>query len=193
MSTQARFVRPHLNEALKAWTTLLNERGLPSECLWVFDENLCFEADASAPGGYRLGVQVEVTPPPAEAARVAYEYFADFVAPVIFYRVGTSRGKSVCVMLCDEDFSAKNEKDGYVWRKEWLIGFHPGQAGDIPVVEDPARWQKRLLRNRPLHDLDFCMPLRAVHEMLAHGRVLTTYEHYALRFLHAWRRILPHR
>jgi hypothetical protein len=48
-----------------------------------------------------------------------------------------------------------------------------------------------MVKNRPLHDLDFCMPLRAVHEVLAHGRVLTTYEHYALRFLHAWRRIIP--
>jgi hypothetical protein len=34
------------------------------------------------------------------------------------------------------------------------------------------------------------MTLRAVHETLAHGRVLTAYEHYALRFLHAWRRML---
>ena len=33
------------------------------------------------------------------------------------------------------------------------------------------------------------MTLRAVHETLAHGRVLTAYERYALRFLHAWGRL----
>jgi hypothetical protein len=34
------------------------------------------------------------------------------------------------------------------------------------------------------------MSLRAVHEMLAHGRVLTSYEHYALKLLGAWRRLV---
>ena len=34
------------------------------------------------------------------------------------------------------------------------------------------------------------MTLRAVHETLAHGRVLTAYEHYALKLLDAWRRLL---
>jgi hypothetical protein len=31
--------------------------------------------------------------------------------------------------------------------------------------------------------LDFCMTLQAVHETLAHGRVLTPYEQYALKIL----------
>jgi len=45
------------------------------------------------------------------------------------------------------------------------------------------------LRDRPLHDLDFCMTLRAIHETLAHGRVLTAYERYALKLLSSWRHI----
>jgi hypothetical protein len=34
------------------------------------------------------------------------------------------------------------------------------------------------------------MSLRAIHETLAHGRVLTSYERYALKLLHVWRRLL---
>jgi hypothetical protein len=34
------------------------------------------------------------------------------------------------------------------------------------------------------------MTLRAVHETLAHGRVLSAYEHYALKLLHAWKRLI---
>ena len=56
------------------------------------------------------------------------------------------------------------------WRKSWT----------------EQRWKQRILRDRPLHDLDFSMSLRSVHEILAHGRVLTAYEHYALKFLHGW-------
>jgi hypothetical protein len=33
------------------------------------------------------------------------------------------------------------------------------------------------------------MTLRAIHETLAHGRVLTAYERYALKLLSSWRRI----
>jgi hypothetical protein len=191
MSIHAQFVRPHFNEAFKAWTALLAERDLPTECAWIFDENLCFEQDPAKPGGFRLGYQIAFSPPPAEGAHIAFEYFSEFEAPLIFYRLGSSAGKSVCVLLCDEWFSSRQNSDGYVWRKEWLIGFRPGPAEEVEEVTDEARWKSRLVKNRPLHDLDFCMPLRAVHEVLAHGRVLTTYEHYALRFLHAWRRVLP--
>jgi hypothetical protein len=34
-----------------------------------------------------------------------------------------------------------------------------------------------------LHDLDFCMALQAIHETLAHGRLLTPYEQFALKVL----------
>jgi hypothetical protein len=63
---------------------------------------------------------------------------------------------------------------------------------EVEEIKDVERWKGRVLKNRPLHDLDFCMRLRSVHELLAHGRVLTAYEHYALRFLHVWTRFLPH-
>ncbi|HWH69566.1 MAG TPA: hypothetical protein VNT26_09290, partial [Candidatus Sulfotelmatobacter sp.] len=59
--------------------------------------------------------------------------------------------------------------------------------------QDKQRWQHRLLRDRPLHDLDFCMSLQTVHEILAHGRALSTYERYGLKFLHMWRHILGQR
>ncbi|MEI6569278.1 MAG: hypothetical protein WCR20_21540, partial [Verrucomicrobiota bacterium] len=62
---------------------------------------------------------------------------------------------------------------------------------ELEEITDFQRWRQRLMKSRPLHDLDFCMDLKAVHEILAHGRVLTAYEHYALRFLHAWGRLLP--
>jgi hypothetical protein len=68
--------------------------------------------------------------------------------------------------------------------------FRPGPPGDIEEVKDRQRWEKRIVRDRSLQDLDFCMTLRAVHEMLAHGRVLTAYERYALKLLHVWRHFM---
>src|SRR5512142_1217640 len=93
-------------------------------------------------------------------------------------------------MLCDPWFESRRERDGFVARDEWLISFYPGGAAEVEEVADEERWKQRMVRDRPLHDLDFCMTLRAVHEILAHGRVLTTYEHYALRLLGAWRRFV---
>ena len=75
-------------------------------------------------------------------------------------------------------------------RDEWLMSFRPGGNEEVAEVTDEERWKKRLLRDRPLHDLDFCMTLRSIHELMAHGRELSTYERYALRFLHAWRRFV---
>jgi len=173
------------------WQADLKQRGFSPDCTWLFDENLVFEQDAAAPDGYRLGYQVEFTPPPSGSDRIGYEYFADIPAPLVFYRLGSSNGKSLCMMLCDEWFASRGDRDGFTWTKESLIGHHAGRSQEIDEVTDLERWKKRMVKNRPLHDLDFCMPLRAVHEVLAHGRVLTTYEHYALRFLHAWRRIIP--
>ncbi len=184
--------RPPFDEALKAWRSLLAERGFASELIWIFDENLVFEKDPSGPGGFRLGFQTSFTPPPADAERVAYEYFSDFDDRLVFYRIGSSRGKSLCLVLCDEWFEAKGEVDGFVRRDEWLMSFNAGGEAEVEEIKDEQRWKDRVLRDRPLHALDFCMTLRAVHESLAHGRVLTAYERYALRFLHGWRRILRH-
>src|SRR5437899_11185840 len=98
---------PAFDEALTAWKGLLRRRSLHVECTWIFDENLCFEKDASQPGGFRLGYQTAITPPPPGAERIAYEHFAESGARIVFYRNGSSRGKSVCIVLCDEWFEGK--------------------------------------------------------------------------------------
>ncbi len=183
------FTRPTFTNALSAWKKLLAERQLPTELIWVFDENLCFEP-ASGSAGFKLGYQTQFTPPPPESEHVAYDYFSGFEARIVFYRIGSSHGKSVCLLLCDEWFEGKREKEGFIPRDDWLISFYPGTAAEVEEVAEEQRWKGRVLRDRPLHDLDFCMTLRGVHEILAHGRVLTAYEHYALRFLGAWRRFL---
>jgi hypothetical protein len=190
MEKSSRFTRPTFSEALKTWKATLSQRGFPAELVWVFDENLCFEKDPADGGKFKLGFQTCFAPPPPDAEQIAYEHFAGFQAPVIFYRIGSSHGKSVCLLLCDEWFQAKGEKDGFIRRDEWLISFQPGGPEEIEEITDAQRWKQRIMRDRPLHDLDFCMTLQAVHETLAHGRVLTAYEHYALKLLHAWRRLL---
>jgi hypothetical protein len=190
---QSHFTRPTFEESLSAWRNVLEERRLPTDLLWIFDENLCFEREPAAPNRVRLGFQTRLTPPPDGAERVAFDYFSGFPARVVYYRIGSNRNRSVCLVLCDDWFESKNEREGFVRRDDWLMSFHPGDAGEIEEITEPERWRQRIVRDRPLHDLDFCMTLRGVHEILAHGRVLTSYEHYALRFLHAWRRFVGDR
>jgi hypothetical protein len=187
MSKLPQFARPSFETALGTWKALLTERGLPTDIVWIFDENLIFEKDAE--GRSRLGYQVQLTPPPPDAERLAFNYFADFEARIVFYRLGSNRGRSVCVMLCDSWFENKLEADGFVRRDDWLMAFYPGSDAEVEEVVDENRWKQRVVRDRPLHELDFSMTLRAVHEILAHGRVLTSYEHYALRLLHGWSRL----
>jgi hypothetical protein len=129
-------------------------------------------------------------PPPSEAAQIAYEDFADSASRLVFYRLGSAKGKSVCLVLCDAWFESKGEPEGFVRRDEWLMSFRPGGGDEISEVTDEQRWKNRILRDRPLHDLDFCMSLQTIHELMAHGRALSSYERYALKFLHAWRRLL---
>ena len=190
MDTPATFTRPPFEEASKAWKTLLSQRGFPTECLWVFAENLCFERDPARPDGFRLGFQTQFTPPPPEAAAISYDSFAETEARLVFYRVGSCAGKSVCALLCDEWFEARDDKDGFTRRDEWLMSFRSGGSEEIPEITDREQWNQRLLRGRPRHDLDFCMDLRTVHELMAHGRVLSTYERYAVKFFHVWWRLL---
>ncbi len=192
MANTSSYTRPSFDEALSTWKACLAQRGLPTELTWIFDENLCFEPDPASPGGFRLGFQTAFTPPPPDAEQIAYDYFSEFDAPLVFYRLGSSGGKSVCVLLCDEWFKSRSEADGFLRREEWRLAFRPGTAEEVEQITDRQRWTGRILRQRPLHDLDFCMTLRAVHETLAHGRVLTTYEHYALKLLHIWKRLLGH-
>ncbi len=190
MPNETQISRPHVSEALSYWRTLLSERGLSTDMLWIFDENLCFEAAPESPSGFHLAFQATLTPPPQNADEIAYSYFSESNARLVFYRIGSSRGRSICVMLCDEWLENRGPAEGYIRRDDWGMSFRPGMDESVPEVTDPERWEKRLLKNRPLHDLDFCLELRAMHELIAHGRVLTTYEHYALKFLHPWSRIL---
>ena len=190
MAKTSHYTRPAFSLALNVWKQQLTESRLPTELLWIFDENLCFEKNPAQPGGFKLGFQTCFTPPPPDAERLAFDYFCEFEMPIVFYRIGSHRGRSVCLLLCDEWFKSKGSPDGFVRRDEWLDSFYTGAAVELEEISYEPRWRQRILRNRPLHDLDFCMSLRAVHEMLAHGRVLTAYEHYALRFLHAWKRLV---
>jgi hypothetical protein len=187
MVKKTEYSRPPFDQVLQAWKTLLVGRGLPAELIWAFDENLCFEKDAASPGGFRLGFQTVFTPPPPEAEKIAYDHFSEFDAPLVWYRLGSHGNKSICLLLCDEWFDEKAESEGFTKRPEWHMMFRPGDTNEIEEIKEKQRWETRLVRDRPLHDLDFCMTLRAVHETLAHGRVLTAYERYALKLLHVWR------
>jgi hypothetical protein len=190
MTKPPKFTRPTFAEALNAWRSTLAQRGLPVDLIWVFDENLCFEKDAAGDKQFKLGFQTRLTPPPCDAEQIAFGHFCEFDARIVFYRIGSCRGKSVCVLLCDQWFETKGETQGFIPRDDWLVSFRPGGAEEVEEITDEQRWKQRILRDRPLHDLDFCMTLRSIHETLAHGRVLTTYERYALKMFHAWRRLV---
>jgi hypothetical protein len=175
--------RPAYLEALSAWKDVLTQRGLPTEILWVFDENLCFEVDPANSAGYRLGFQTEFTPPPQDAEQIAYYHFAEFAVPIVWYRLGSARDKSVCVLLGDKWFADRQNSPEFVRRDDWMMLYRPGGTEEVEEVTSRSRWENRLLRNRPLHDLDFCMSLQAVRETIAHGRVLTEVERYQLKLL----------
>jgi len=193
MEKNPNYTRPSFKEAVEAWKVLLRQRALPPDLLWLFDENLCFERDNSKPGGFRLGFQIAFTPPPADAEQIAYDHFVEFEAPIVFYRLGSVGEKSVCLLLCDDWFATKGESGGFTRRDDWGIFFRPGPQESLEEIREEQRWKDRILRERPLHELDFCMTLRSVHEMLAHGRVLSSYERYALKLMHVWRRLMGER
>lgn len=184
--------RPPLDGAIAAWKKVLAERGLATDLLWIFEENLCFERKADVPGGIHIGFQIRFSPVPQEALDVAYEHFCETDAPIVFYRLGECQGRSVCILLADAWFGEKKASDGFVLHQEWGVWFHPGQRIEIEEVTDMRRWIRRLRRERPLHDVDFCMTLVAVDELQIHGRVLTPGERYSEAMLGKLRRIFSH-
>lgn len=183
MSKPTRHQRPPFEDALSAWKELLSEHEYSADILWVLDENLCFEKDPAAAGGVKLGIQTQFTPQPSDSAKVVYHHFAETDSRLVFYRLGTSGGRSVCILLCDEWLEGKSENEGYLRRDEWLISFYPGGSEEIEEVTDPQRWKERVIRGRPLSVVDFCMTMSALHELKAHGRVLTPDERFGLQIL----------
>ena len=192
MNPVATITRPQLPVALDAWKKALAERGYLTKLLWIFEENLCFEKKPKVPGGVHIGFQTRFSPVPQEALDIAYEHFCESDARIVFYRLGESKGRSVCILLGDAWFGDKNESDGFVLRDEWGISFCPGPKIEIEEIDDMRRWIRRIRRERPLHDVDFCMTLAAVDEIQVHGRVLSPGERYSESMLGKLRRIFSH-
>ncbi len=183
MENTHRHHRPYFEEVLTAWKMLLRGRGFPEDILWILEENLCFEKESATEAGVKLGFQTQFASHPAEDAKVIYHHFAESDARIAFYRLGNSRGRSVCMLLCDEWFEPRTEKEGYLRRDDWLISFFPGGTEEIEEITDPNRWKARVVRGRPLSAVDFCMTLAALRELKAHGRVLTPDERFGLKIL----------
>jgi hypothetical protein len=188
MSDVPKYQRPSFDEALQEWQKVLVGSGYPAECEWILDENLVFEKDPASTSGVKVAYQTAFTLRPADLARVTYEFFTDFDARMVFYRLGSSRGKSVCLLLCDPIFETRGAADGFLRRDDWLISFHPGTTNELEEIADGQRWKKRLVSGRPLSDVDFCMPLEVLRELEAHGRALTPYERFGVRMIDAWQR-----
>jgi hypothetical protein len=183
MSKPISYHRPAFEDALDAWKSLLQEHEYSTDILWVLDENLCFEKDPGTPGGVKLGIQTQFTPQPSDSAKVIYHHFAEVPVRMVFYRIGVSRGRSVCMLLCDEWLESKEETEGYLRRDEWLISFYPGSTQELEEITEPQRWKERVIRGRPFSAVDFCMTMSALYELKAHGRVLSPDERFGLQIL----------
>ncbi len=157
----------------------------------MYDENLCLEPDPADPEGLRLAFQTTFTPAPPGAEQITFRHFSGCEAPMVFYRAGSASGKSVCLMLCDRWFERKVTDPEYVWHEDWGLAFRAGPREELPEAREESRWKNRVIHGRPLSELDFCMSLRSVHETLAHGRVLSAYERYAMDFPRLWREADP--
>ena len=189
MST-SHFVRPPLDEALKAWTDCLSRHGLPAKLRWVFSENLCLERSHAVPGSLHFGFQTKFTPPDEDALDIAYDHFCESKARVVFYRLGSAAEHSVCILLCDSWFEEKTALDGFERRDDWKISFRPGYRGDIEEITELTRWVRRVRHDRAFHDFDFAMALETIDEIKIHGRPLLPYERMAQRMLRRLRQVL---
>jgi hypothetical protein len=184
------FTRPALDEAVVAWQDCLSRHGQPSELLWIFSENICLERSRTVPGSLHFGFQTKFTPPDDDALDIAYDHFCETGARVVFYRLGSVPGKSVCLLLCDTWFEEKTALDGFERRDDWKISFRPGHAGDIEEVTELTRWVRRVKHDRAFHDFDFGMALETIDEIKFHGRPLLPYERMAQKMLNRLRRML---
>jgi hypothetical protein len=188
MESIRRYHRPPFEDVLADWKAQLAKRNFSTDLVWILDENLCFEKDAAAAAGVKLGFQTQFTPQPADAAKMTYHHFAEMDSRLVFYRLGENQGRSICIQLCDPWLEPKNESEGYVRRDDWLISFYPGPGEEIEEITDTRRWQERVVRGRPLTAVDFCMTLSALRELKAHGRVLAPDERFGLQILRSLQR-----
>ena len=188
METIHRYQRPPFEDALAEWKKVLSRHGHSTEVIWILEENLCFETEAGSPAGVKLGFQTRFTPQPADAAKVTYHHFAEMDVRLVFYRLGTNHGRSVCLQLCDAWFEPKTDAEGYMRRDDWLMSFFAGAKEEIEEIVDERRWRERVVRGRPLSAVDFCMTLAALRELKAHGRVLTPDERFGLRIIRSLQR-----
>src|SRR4029077_14699496 len=139
--------------------------------------------DPGVAGGGKLGIQTQFTAQPPDLAKGVYHHFAEADSRLVFYRLGECRGRSVCILLCDEWLEGKDESEGYLRRDEWLVSFYPGSSQEIEEITEPDRWKNRVIRGRPFSAVDFCMTMAALYELKAHGRVLTPDERFGLQIL----------
>ncbi|HEY5345126.1 MAG TPA: hypothetical protein VIK62_02145 [Verrucomicrobiae bacterium] len=188
--SDTKITRPQFREALAAWRELLAARNLPAEPLWIFAENLCFEPSRAIPGSLRVGFQTRFTTPADDALEIAYDQFAETDARMVFYRLGSSPRGSVCILLCDDWFAERDERDGFKRRDDWGISFYTGVSGDIEEIADLTRWVRRVKRNYAFRDFDFAMSLATIDEIKIHGRTLQPYERFAETMLNRLRRML---
>lgn len=187
MQTQ-KYQRPPFETALAEWRRLLGTAGLETDCEWILDENLVFEKDAASPGGVKLSFQTQFTLRPADLAHASYEFFTDYESRLVFYRLGSSRGKSICMLLCDPVFETRGADQGFIRRDEWLVSFYPGDKDAIEEITDAQRWKNRMTSGRPLTDVDFCLPVAVLRELEIHGRALTPGERFGVKVFDAWQR-----
>jgi len=190
MTDRNPITRPTLAEALEAWKKLLAERKLPTDLLWLFQENLCLEKSRGEPGGFHFAFQTRFTPPPDDALEIAFDHFSGTHARIVFYHAGVCRGQSLCLLLCDAWFDGKRESDGFLRRDEWHLSLRPGKGDEIEEVTDLSRWLRRVKHGRSFHDLDFCMTLTAIDEIKTYGRPLAPYERFAQTMFNRLRRFL---
>lgn len=188
--SETKFTRPPLADALAEWKKNLAADELPTGLLWIFQENLCIEHSRATRGSFRIGFQTRFSPPDEDALEIAYDIFCETNSRIVFYRLGSIPGKSVCILLCDSWFEEKTARDGFMRRDDWGISFYPGHAGHIEEVTELTRWVRRVKRDRAFHDFDFCLSLATIDEMRTHGRPLLAYERFAQTMMNRLKRIL---
>jgi hypothetical protein len=190
MKSAADLTRPKLSEAIEEWKKTLAQREHPTDLVWIFEENLCIEASQLEKGGFHFGFQTKFSNIPPDALEITYDQFCLTKAPIVFYRLGSRAGQSVCLLLCDSSFENPMEGDGLTRRDDWRIFFHPGEENDLEEVTELTRWIHRVKRGRGRHMLDFCMSLESIDEIVVYGRQLMPHERFTSRMVERLRRIL---